>query len=52
MPVIGVPQRCQRVYTLARDDAVHMGRPITTTTTSVTATHIAVLLLLVPLLLR
>ena len=53
MPVIGGPQRCQRVYNLADDDAVHMGRPITTTATSVTAaTHIALLLLLVPLLLR
>ena len=41
------------VASVADDDAVHMGRPITTTATSVTAaTHIALLLLLVPFLLR
>ena len=37
MPLIGVPQRCQRVYTLADDDAVHVGRPTTTATTTTTA---------------
>ena len=38
MPLIGVPQRCQRVYTLADDDAVHVGRPTTTATTTTTTT--------------
>jgi len=37
VPLIGVPQRCQRVYTLAGDDAVYVGRPTTTTTTTTTA---------------
>jgi hypothetical protein len=52
LPLIGIPQRCKRVYTLADDDdAVHVCR-LTTITAIAAATHIAVLLLLGSLLLR